>query len=574
MLRKLLVLPFLLAAGICQGQNSIYTGRFTIIGPGSENADIYINQLTITVDPAGAATIILHFKGGSRTEKEDYIDLSGTISGTVENEVLTANGVLASVLKDGKRLQTGTNNVTIKGTVTEDKAEGKVFIYESKSGERTDAFFSFKASLQKELKPELTFPAGNSPKVFNRGWIFGAEFIITDESGNEIDLSDKIQWSGTASFNPATGKSSHPLFNTVGGNKIILTVQYEGKTYKGEYPVTTVDVGNYAFQGCKAFCPADAHGGPSDPLPVVGPIIEGSPLILINGHPAARVGDMGVHAVCTGANSYTISTGDYDVLIDGRPAARFGLSQTIHCGGRGEILPANRQDLIIANKEVAVSGNEKGSGGEISLSADEELTTGDKGLLSFPAGSEAVVTVLPSSSVKIVDNTLEKINLMLKYGLLIVNGNTGAEKQLMIELKKLSVTPKGTKFTISTDSMQSVINVYHGAVTITEKATGKISEVTAGNSYRYINDRGEIFPLSDSSGISLVRDRLATVDNTSIKTSNTASAPAEKAGKSASFDFKKFIRENVLYIAMGAGALVLVILLLIMGRKKRNKERV
>ncbi len=574
MFRKLLFWPFLLAAGFCTAQNNTYSGRFTVIGPGSDNADIYINQLTITVGPAGIATFTLHFKGGSRTEKEDYIDLSGTVSGTVENEVLTAKGAIATEMKDGKRLETGTNNVTIKGTVTEDMAEGKVFIYESKSGEPTDAFLSFKAPLQKDLKPELTFPAGKSPKVFNKGWIFGAKFSITDESGNEIDLSDKVQWSGTAAFRPATGKSSHPLFNIVGGNKIILTVPYEGKTYKGEYDITTVDVGNYAYQGCKAYCPADAHGGISDPLPVVGPIIEGSPLILINGHPAARVGDMGVHAVCSGANSFTISTGDYDVLIDGRPAARFGYSQTIHCGGRGEILPKNRQGFVTANKDVTVSGNGKESGGEISLSAEEELTTGNKGLISFPAGSEAIVTVLPSSSVKITDNTLEKMNLMLKYGLLIINGNTQAEKQLMIELKKLSVTPKGTKFIISTDSIQSLIRVYHGAVSIREKATGTISEVPAGNSYRYSNDRGEIVPLTDSTGISLVRDRLSTVDNSTLKTAYSGPTPAEQPGKSVSFDFKKFIRENAVYIGLGAGALVLVILLVFMNRKKSIKNRV
>ncbi len=81
------------------------------------------------------------------------------------------------------------------------------------------AFFDFTAT-GSELKPALTYPVGSSPKVFNKGWVFGASFSITDDEGNEVDLSDKVEWSGTATFNPAKGKTSHPSFNIIGSNKI------------------------------------------------------------------------------------------------------------------------------------------------------------------------------------------------------------------------------------------------------------------------------------------------------------------------------------------------------------------
>lgn len=58
--------------------------------------------------------------------------------------------------------------------------------------------------------------------------------------------------------------------------------------------------------------------------PVVGP---GAPNVLINGLPAARVGDM---CVCTGPPD-TILVGSGNVMIGGSPAARVGDS-TAHGG--------------------------------------------------------------------------------------------------------------------------------------------------------------------------------------------------------------------------------------------------
>ncbi len=58
-----------------------------------------------------------------------------------------------------------------------------------------------------------------------------------------------------------------------------------------------------------------------------GPIVAGSPNVIIGGMPAARVGDM---AVCVGPPD-KISTGSSTVLISGKSAARMGDS-TAHGG--------------------------------------------------------------------------------------------------------------------------------------------------------------------------------------------------------------------------------------------------
>ncbi|MEC8885143.1 MAG: PAAR domain-containing protein [Bacteroidota bacterium] len=74
-------------------------------------------------------------------------------------------------------------------------------------------------------------------------------------------------------------------------------------------------------------CPIQTPGTP--PVPHVGgPIIgPGEPTVLIEGMPAARVGD---NAVCVGPPD-VIASGSTSVLIGGMPAARMGDS-TAHGG--------------------------------------------------------------------------------------------------------------------------------------------------------------------------------------------------------------------------------------------------
>ena len=83
--------------------------------------------------------------------------------------------------------------------------------------------------------------------------------------------------------------------------------------------------------------PADAHGCPACPHPVVGPAIIGSPDVLVNHLPALRLGDQGVHAACCGPNMWTATAGSATVMINGKPAHRMG-DQDQHCGGPGQLI--------------------------------------------------------------------------------------------------------------------------------------------------------------------------------------------------------------------------------------------
>lgn len=182
------------------------------------------------------------------------------------------------------------------------------------------------------VKLALAYPAGRSPKVFTSGWVFGARCSADDK-----DISDKVKWSGTGTFQPDTGSISRPTFSSEGGNTITLSVEVGGKTIQKSYTVTAVSPGSYAAVGSLAKCLADAHGCPACPHPTIGPIISGSPNVFVNGKPAARVGDRGVHSACCGPNTYEISGGDPEVLINGRAAAKMN-SETRHCGGTGHIV--------------------------------------------------------------------------------------------------------------------------------------------------------------------------------------------------------------------------------------------
>jgi uncharacterized Zn-binding protein involved in type VI secretion len=179
---------------------------------------------------------------------------------------------------------------------------------------------------------KLTYPAGRSPNVFTTGWVFGASCTADGE-----DYSDQVTWSGSGSFSPDNGNRSRPSFNSTGANTITLSVTIDDKPYSKSYTVNAVSPEGYACQGMSSKCAADAHGCPACPHTVIGPITTGSSQVLVQGKPAARQGDSGVHAACCDGNTYTITGGDSSVLINGRPAAKIG-SATQHCGGTGKIV--------------------------------------------------------------------------------------------------------------------------------------------------------------------------------------------------------------------------------------------
>ncbi len=97
--------------------------------------------------------------------------------------------------------------------------------------------------------------------------------------------------------------------------------------------------------GDNAKAPIDGHGCPSCPHPVEGPATTGSPNVLVNGSPAMRLGDGGVHSACCGQNKWTAVMGSATVMINKRPAVRKG-DMTVHCGGVGTTVQGS-PDVIV-----------------------------------------------------------------------------------------------------------------------------------------------------------------------------------------------------------------------------------
>lgn len=130
--------------------------------------------------------------------------------------------------------------------------------------------------------------------------------------------------------------------------------------------------------GDKSFCPADSHGCKGCPHPVQGPAVTGSPDILINGKPALRIGDTGVHSGCCGPNTWNAKAGSASVFFNNMQAHRLGDADE-HCGGMGNLIEGSPDVLI--------------GGGGITINADGGITIGssvvigDDGVVSQSVGS-------------------------------------------------------------------------------------------------------------------------------------------------------------------------------------------
>ena len=188
-----------------------------------------------------------------------------------------------------------------------------------------------------EVTLELTYPVGESPKVFTEGWLFGASCIVNKGEADEQDISSQVRWSGSGSFEPDIGETSRPSFEREGRNKIILSISFGNKRVVEEYTVDAVPPFEYAHVGNYSQCPFYTRGCPACPHMPEGPIMSGSPTVLIDGLPAARLGDTGMAGPVCGPAEFVIVEGDPDVIIDGKPAARFG-DRTDHSGFAGEVV--------------------------------------------------------------------------------------------------------------------------------------------------------------------------------------------------------------------------------------------
>lgn len=91
--------------------------------------------------------------------------------------------------------------------------------------------------------------------------------------------------------------------------------------------------------------PRDGHKATCCPHVALGPAINGSGNVKINGRPALRVGDRGLHAPCCDSCLWKAATGSPTVFINGRQAHRMFDFDT-HCGGEG-LLVTGSMDVII-----------------------------------------------------------------------------------------------------------------------------------------------------------------------------------------------------------------------------------
>ena len=90
----------------------------------------------------------------------------------------------------------------------------------------------------------------------------------------------------------------------------------------------------------------DAHWCMACPHTAVGPAVTGSPTVFVNGLPALRVDDIGVHAACCGPNMWRATTGSSTVFFDKKPAHRQG-DQDLHCNTTVGSLIQGSPDVIV-----------------------------------------------------------------------------------------------------------------------------------------------------------------------------------------------------------------------------------
>lgn len=101
-----------------------------------------------------------------------------------------------------------------------------------------------------------------------------------------------------------------------------------------------------------AECPFDAHGGVKCPHKVRGPVVTASKDIFIEGKNAVRQGDRGIHAICCGPNTFTVTGGAPNTFFNRNRAGRNG-DGTAHCGGFGQ-MEQGSSTVIVGNAQAPV----------------------------------------------------------------------------------------------------------------------------------------------------------------------------------------------------------------------------
>jgi uncharacterized Zn-binding protein involved in type VI secretion len=95
----------------------------------------------------------------------------------------------------------------------------------------------------------------------------------------------------------------------------------------------------------------DAHGCKVCTHTVIGPAVQASSNVTVNGRPAVRKGDGGIHMLCCGPNTWKAAAGSRTVAINGIPAFRLH-DKTKHCGGTGKSIKASK-NVVIGNSQAS-----------------------------------------------------------------------------------------------------------------------------------------------------------------------------------------------------------------------------
>jgi len=118
----------------------------------------------------------------------------------------------------------------------------------------------------------------------------------------------------------------------------------------------------------------------------VGPAISGSADVMVNGRPAVRVNDNGIHAACCGANTWQAQKGAPNVYINGKAAFRLN-DQSKHCGGSGTLIEGS-SDVIVGDGGGG-GGGSRGGGSAGSAGSCGSSATPDSSSASTAASSHA-----------------------------------------------------------------------------------------------------------------------------------------------------------------------------------------
>ncbi len=547
-----------------------YTGYVTLIPKGPDyNAAYYTNRIFMNVYASGNAELTANLKFGPKSDPGDYIAFTGTISGSLSGDELSISGPLNEAMQDGKNYTEESVHTRVSG-IKQDNAITGTFYMRFDGKEESIMTFTLKPG---EIVPELLFPLGNSPKVFDKGWKFGAGFI----SNEGKDLSENIQWSGTATFKPNKGPVSSPVFKSTGTNKIKLTVADEkGNKYEKEYDIQVVAASKYAHTGCYSICGSDSHGCPGCAHSTAGFITGSASEVTINSLPVAVVGDNGRAGVCCGANTFVLTEGDPEVLINGNQVVPVG-ANTTHCGGMGKVsknIPKLGQ-VLNANDSVYFI-DPWGEKKSVTEGLYERLGTGylgttyiigNKGTMTLSLLPNGLITAGPNTQLTVLSDEGGVMTIQVDKGSIYFNGHSSGTGKVVIKLKDSGLELKGTRFSLQVDDSRMKLDMLEGAVDY-RLGNGEIVSISEGESV--VSDYNSILShgTADTSLVSAFWQETAHIAAGTRMIEVTAEETVDTHWYSKYLTLK--------WLLTGAGILLLALIILIIIvkiRRKSNKKQ-